>query len=180
VLSVDDPAAVARTTRLQAALGTQIRPVAPSDLHVTVWVAGFPVDVARHDDDVSTEVIDATVASLRAAPPLAPRLLLGGANAFRSCAFLEIRDPEGGLGALRARFRGDLSEVRFGPYRPHITAGRFPSALATADVAARLTPLRELPGLPLRARALRFVTFDARVADAPLEVVHRIDLPEAP
>lgn len=122
-LRVDDPAVRARRDAVLDALGPLAEPFCAEDLHVTLWVHGFAPPEFVHPEEG------------RAVP-----LRVGGANAFLSAPFLEVRGP---LAGLRAGFPGP--EERWASYRPHLTVGRFRSTAPTRVAAARLRPWRALP-----------------------------------
>ncbi len=175
VLRVADDAVRARL----GAMADQLAPhgVAPfTDPHVTLFVAGFPTATPARDDDVAEEVLAAQVAAFRRASPAAPRLAVGGLNAFLSCPVLEVLDPHDDLARLRAPLAALHPEIRFAPYRPHLTVGLFGDSRPTGPVAAAIRPFRALPPLPLRPAAVELVTFDARTVGGPLETRARVGL----
>ncbi len=174
VLRVDAPAVLAR----HAALADVLAPHGAlpfADPHITVFVAGFPTAVPLHDDDVAEDTLAEQVAALTTAALPSPRLVVGGLNAFLSCAMLEVLDPHGDLDALRAPLAGALREVRFAPYLPHLTVGPFGDTRPTGPIADVIRPYRVLPPLPLRPDAIELVTFDASAA-GPLATVARVGL----
>lgn len=174
VLRVDDPAVLAR----HAAMADVLAPHGAqpfTDLHITLFVAGFPTAHPRHDDDVHPSTLDAQVDALRAADLPSPRLSVGGLNAFLSCTFLEVHDPSGGLDALRVPLEDAHREVRFAPYVPHLTVGPFGDTRPTGPVAAAIAAFRSLPPLPVRPAALELVSFDA-FATGPLTTLARVAL----
>lgn len=174
VLAMDAPAVHARTDAVRDALGDAVVPVPPVDRHVTTWVAGFPAAAPQRPDDVAQAALDAAAAAPLPGPV---RLEVGPANAFRSCAMLEVRDPHGDLARLRAALAVHHPEQRWAPYRPHLTVGRFWDARPTAPIRAALAPHRALPPLPVVARTLHLVAVDPQVADAPLRVLCARPLP---
>lgn len=166
ILEIDEPAALARQAAVADRLAGLVVPVPPGRAHVTVWVCGFPCKTPVHDDDVTEAVLEAQVAAARKVT--AARLALGAANAFLTCAFLEVHDRAGELAALRAALAvPGAREVRFSGYLPHLTIGRFPDARPTAPIAARLEPLRALEPIPLLPSALALIELDARAPEAP-------------
>lgn len=178
VLRVHDPAVLDR----RAAMADHLAPHGAqpfTDPHVTVFVAGFPTERPVEDDDVAEATLRAQLAALAAAPLRAPRLTVGGLNAFLTCPMLEIHDPHGDLDALRAPLLGALlgaeREVRFAPFLPHFTVGPFGDTRPTGPVAAAIAPYRALPPLALRPDALELVTFDRGVLGA-LTTVARVPL----
>ena len=165
-----------RVAEAQRALGGLVRAQPPADLHVTVFVVGFPSAAPVWDDDVGEDALDRQAAAVIGAglPPL--RLAVGASNAFLSCAFLEVADPHGDLARLRGLLVGAAREVRFAPYLPHVTVGIFPATVPTAPLAAAIAPLRGLPPLSLEFDAVELVDFDAAVPGAPLVTRRRVAL----
>ncbi len=177
VVRADGVAVRARVRAAAEALGTAIRPVALSDLHVTVWVAGFSCDRVRFDDDVDPAVIDAQLRALSGATAF--RLDVGGVNSFTSTPFLEVDDPNGGLAALRRRLGAHHDELRFSPYRPHLSVGSYVDSRPVAPLITALSPLRRLPPLAVDIDAVELCAFDGRVPGAPLRTLHRVALAAA-
>lgn len=180
LVRIEAPEALARMAAVSAALSAaspeRFVPQRPESAHITVFVAGFPCATRAQDDDVPFATLEAQADRVRRRPPGPTRLALGGGNAFLSCPFLEVYDIDGGLERLRARLGGLTRELRFAPYRPHLTLGSLPEAVSTVTLRSALEPWREAPLLPLHIDALELVTFDPRVAGAPLETALRIPL----
>lgn len=176
VFRVKDPEVLARLSRAREALDGQIEPMAARDAHVTTFVSGFPVSDPRLDDDIGEATLDAMVASLRADPPPAPRLIVGGLNAFLSCAFLEVLDPDRDLCGIRDRLAGGAREVRFSAYLPHVTAGLFRTG-PTAPLVESIRGLRRLAPLVYQPGILELVEFDARQEGASLVTRATVELP---
>lgn len=173
VLRVDEPAALARMEVAAALLDGLARPVPRTDAHVTVWVAGFPSERCTLDDDIPRAVLDEQARSVESARVPAPRLVLGGLNAFLTCAFLEVWEVDGRLDTIRSML--GQREIRFAPWLPHLTVGTFPETVPTGPIAARIGPLRDLPPIALRPRALELVEFEAAHPMSPLHT--RIQIP---
>lgn len=167
-LRVSEPEVQARAAEVAAAIGPPLRVQPASELHITVFVAGFPTEDPRHDDDVAWSILHAQRQVLVLAMDRTPRLKLGGANGFLSCPFLEVYDADGDLACLRAALEPHSPEVRFGPYLPHVTVGLLPEPVPTATLVRRLVPFRGLPLLDLAPEAVELVEFDAHQAGAPL------------
>ena len=178
LLRIEEPAVDARIDEARRCLlGHGAR--AFTEPHLTVFVAGFPCEVPVHDDDVSEAALLAQAAALESSPPPAPRLSVGGVNAFLTCPVLEVHDPHGDLSALRARLDLGAREIRFAPYLPHVTAGLFTDTRDTAPITAALTPLRGLAPFPIAPRRLDLVSFDTRVPTPRLLSRWGITLPRA-
>ncbi|MFN7950632.1 MAG: 2'-5' RNA ligase family protein [bacterium] len=178
VLRIDASEVLARMARIAAALADAIEPVAAADAHVTTFVAGFPCqDPPAHDDDVPWTVLDAQAAALASASLRPVEIEMGGANAFASCAFLDVKDPHRTLARVRDELARVHPEVRFAPYTPHVTIGRFRDVRPTAPIASALHPHRPLPPIRVTVRTLELVTFDAhRDGHATLLTERRVRL----
>ncbi len=166
VLRVRDERVDERVRALHEALAGQVAPWPLAGLHVTLYVAGFPTASPTHDDDVHEEALEQAVEHLTGAR--APVLRVGAANSFLSCPVLEVELDEAGYG-LRTQLASAHREVRFAPYRPHLTLGTWPGRVPVAPLVEALRPWRELPEITVRIDHLELATFDAHVAGAPLE-----------
>ncbi|MBK7972776.1 MAG: 2'-5' RNA ligase family protein [Deltaproteobacteria bacterium] len=175
VLRILEHAVVERMARVATALGDAIVPVPAHDAHVTAFVAGFPcAGEPRHDDDVPWRVLGEQGVALRAALAAPIELHVGGANACASCAFLDVHDASGALAAARHALARIHPEVRFAPYVPHVTVGRFQDTRAAAPLAAVLARLRDERPITLTIGALELVTFDATDEGHPTLVTERV------
>jgi len=166
-LRVIDDQVIARMATVADGLAGAIVPVAPERAHVTVWVCGFPCASPRLDDDVAETILTAQRHVAARLPR--PRLVVGAPNAFATCAFLEVHDPHGDLAALRAALAvPGANEVRFAPYQPHVTVGRFGDTRPAAPIARVLAGLRDGEHAAPRAIAdsrLELLELDARAPD---------------
>lgn len=162
-IRIDEPRVLARVASLRTALGDAIEAIPAADLHVTTFVAGFPCSgEPRHDDDIPWSVLDAQAVTLHRALDTPIPLEIGGANAFASCAFLDVHDARGGLARLRRALAEKHREIRFESYTPHVTVGRFRATRPTPPIAATLAQHRPAPPIRVTANAIDLVTFDAR------------------
>jgi hypothetical protein len=165
-LRVTDAVVLARMAEIAQRLGPAVVPVKPRDAHVTAWVCGFPSPAPSLDDDVAESTIAAQRAAVMSIAPV--RLLVGAPNAFATCAFLEVRDPHGDLAALRVALAAPgANEVRFAPYLPHVTVGRFGDTRPVAPIAEALGALRASGRFPVRAVdcTVELIELDARAPD---------------
>lgn len=176
VVRLSDPAVLERRAHVAGVLAGH-GVVGLHEAHITVCVAGFPTGSPRFDDDVTPAELDAQRAAAAALALRRPRLGIGGANAFASCPFLEVSDPEGVLSRLRSVLLAVRGEPRATPYIPHVTVGAFGDTRPTGPVAAALAPFRTLPPLSIRPEGLELVRFDAACADGPFHTVHRVEWP---
>lgn len=182
LVRVRAPEVLARMQLVADTLGDAVEPTPPAEAHITLWVAGFPAETPCHDDDVSEAVLvaqaEALQAQLRGVSGV--RLEVGGANAFLTCAVLDVFDPDGALASARACLDNVGKELRFGPYHPHVTAGRFVDSRDRAPLAEALRPLRALPRIPLDVLAVELCTFDAQVEALHLTTAARVQLTDRP
>jgi len=181
VLRVTDAVVIGRMAAVAQVLGAAVVRVKPRDAHVTAWVCGFPSEAPALDDDVA----ESTIAAQREAVARAPRirLLVGAPNAFATCAFLEAHDPHGDLAALRRTLAlPGTEEVRFAPYLPHVTVGRFGDSRSVGSIADALGALRASAGFPLHAVdcAIELIELDACAPDRLTTVWPRRDADPAP
>jgi len=176
VLRVRSPEVLNRWQQACETLGYFMVPQPQHDLHITVWVAGFPCAIPQHDDDVSEQTLSAHATRLRSLPgPI--HLTIGGANAFLSCAFLEVQDPHQHLARCRAHLESvGTPEIRFAPYLPHVTLGSFDRTQSTTPIVAALRKLRDLPPIHIVADAIERIDYDTHLDTPPLHTRQRIPL----
>ena len=175
LLRAVEPMVVARQRQVHAVLGDLVGP-APAP-HITVFVAGFPRTPCTFDDDVEPAVLVRQARAVAGSGPV--RVVVGGANSFTSAAFLDVSDPFGDLGRLRARLLDGAEEVRFAPPTPHLTVGAYRHTGPVDALVERLAPLRVLPPLPLTLEVLELVELDAAIPDGPLHTRRRVALTAA-
>ena len=163
VLDLDE-AAADRRDQVLAALhegaeadggGPLLLPFSVRTPHVTVWVHGFEEDESGGPRRRPTPGHPAEGQRFRVG--------LAGAGSFLSCPFVEVRAPW--IDALRAGFSG--REERWAAYLPHLTVARYAAARPTAELAARLRPLRRLPRVEVEGW-LRHRVVDAWAEDGTL------------
>jgi len=167
VLRVSAKAVLARAAEVAARLGDAVVAVPARDAHVTLWVCGFPAARPRRNDDVAQEVVREQ--RRRMAGQGGTRLTVGAPNAFATCAFLEVDDELGELAALRERLHvPGAREIRFSPYLPHVTVGRFVDSRPVAPLAATIAELRRGPQaapLAITDAALTLFELDPRAPE---------------
>ncbi|MFZ5481428.1 MAG: 2'-5' RNA ligase family protein [Myxococcota bacterium] len=172
LVRVDVPAVRARVDEALAHLDGHGLGRRFGEPHVTVFVAGFPSPVPRHDDDVAEEALAAQARALAGAPPFV--LEVGDLVAFTSCAVLEVHDPGGGLAALRDRLAPHGREVRFAPYEPHVTVAAFGDTRPTGPVATAIDAWSPRPRLAVEVLAVELVAIDASGRDPRLRTVRTV------
>lgn len=145
VLELNDPAVSARRDALMGAVSDVCAPFSHGSPHVTLFVHGFERPLASVREG---EAFD---------------LLIGGAGAFQTCVFLEVRCPA--LKPLRATFAGN--EERWTHYLPHLTVARFVRSAVPSEMGRRLRVFRHAP--PIRAAGrLRLMAVDTHRDDGLL------------
>jgi len=164
-----------RVAHLQQALAGAFEPAPRDDLHVTAFVAGFATTNPLHDDCVPWQALDLQTRALREEGRRV-RLRVGGVGSFLSVPFLWVGDPYGELDHLRSVLARHGREIRFAPYRPHLTLGRYVADVPTAPLAARFAPFRQLPSLELNLDAVELVSFEAATPGAPLVTERTVPL----
>lgn len=167
VVRVRRPAVSARVVSAQRRFGDLIVPESVRDLHVTFFVAGFPVERPARDDEVSMAWLAAASAQLRRATSTF-RLVVGAAATFRSAPYLTVEDRDGGLIALRSALARLGRELRFEPFVPHLTLGRYARRARLDEVTRALAPLQDLDPIEIRVDRCALVFFDPRKAGSPL------------
>ena len=173
---IDDAEVTRRIANLQARLTAWTRPVDLADLHVTAWVAGFPSENPSLDDDIDVVDLDRQADALRGQGSF--RLMIGSANSFTTAPFLEVIDLDGGLSRLRQVLDAcGPPELRFAPYRPHVTIGTATADHPVAPVRACLEAHRHLPPIEVEVRGVEQVRFDASRPGARLHTHRTVVLP---
>lgn len=166
-LRVSTPAVLARAAAIAERLGDAIVPVPAHDAHVTAWVCGFPTAQPSRDDDVAEAVLAEQCRHMDGVG--GTRLTVGAVNAFATCVFLEVEDPSGALADVRRKLSvPGAREIRFAPYLPHLTVGRFVDTRPAGALAATLEELRRGPhATPLTAvdASLALLELDARAPE---------------
>lgn len=166
-LRVSAPAVLARAAEVAVRLGDAIVAVPAREAHVTLWVCGFPAARPERSDDVAEEIVREQCRRMEGTG--GTRLTVGSPNAFATCAFLEVDDGRGELAALRERLQlPGTREVRFSPYLPHLTVGRFVDSRPVAPLAAAIAELRQgVHAAPLSVAdaALTLFELDARAPE---------------
>lgn len=179
VARVRTGAILERVKTVQSVLEPWIAPVAADQLHITVFVCGFPSPGGALGDDVEPAALFTQAHALAKAVPARFELSVGAANSFTSAAFLQVRDTSGSLALIRQQLAASLSqwgkqEVRFAPYMPHLTVGTYHADFPVGPIAKALHPLRTLGNLPCRLDALELVDYATNAWDAPFRTLQRV------
>ncbi len=170
-IRIEHEGVLGRIAMLQTQLAAWTRPIDLSDIHVTVWVAGFPCAEPSLNDDIRAVDLDRQTDALQGEPSF--RLSIGRANSFTTAPFLEVRDLDGGLDRIRSILAAcGPPELRFAAYRPHVTIGTATASHPVPPVRACLEPHRQLASIEVGVRCIEQLRFDASQPGARLHT-HR-------
>ena len=145
-------------------------------LHITVFVCGFDCTEVTFDDDFSPAAMSAQLDLIRSEPPRQFRLEALGYSSFRSAPVLMLSDTDSGLRALRKKLQPISTELRFEPYKPHVTLGLYQAPYATATVAQALKSLRLLQSGFLQVTRLQLVSYAAREISGEFSLIREFRL----
>jgi len=106
--------------------------------HITLFVCGFLVESPQHSDDFPQSQIDAQIQALERANLDSFDIQIGALNSFASAPFLEVRDPDFGIAALRSVLGEGAREFRTTSYHPHLTVGLYADSFPSKEVLARM------------------------------------------
>lgn len=165
-----------RVHAVQNSLPAGLRRLPLADLHVTIWVAGFPTDDhPTRNDDIREADLDAHAHALAGCGRF--RLRIGAANSFTTAPFLEVFDPDGGLAAVRGALdRSGPRELRFAAFQPHLTLATATEDRPTAPLRDALLPHRLAPPLEVDVCRIDQLRFDATCPAASLQTHRSVDL----
>ena len=106
--------------------------------HITLFVCGFLVESPQYNDDFTQSELDAQIQALERANLGSFEIEIGGLNSFASAPFLEVRDPEAGIAALRKILVKGAREFRAAVYQPHLTVGLYAGSFPSKEILARM------------------------------------------
>jgi 2'-5' RNA ligase len=135
--------------------------------HITLFVCGFLVNKAQHNDDFTTEQYRKQIRALEESGTQPFEIEIGGLNSFASAPYLEVRDPEKGITRLREVLSRGASEFRTALYTPHLTVGLYAGAFPSVDVAERMANFPSKP-TKLGVKRITFAIYKAREIAGPL------------
>ena len=174
VLRVHDETVKQRVYQLSEALREWVTP--EPDLHVTLAIAGFPQQPCVHDDDVPIARLKNQAEAVQAEAQRVS-FRVHGACSFLAAPFLCVTDDDGHLARLRRVLDPPGRPLTIQDYVPHITAGRWKEAYATAVMAKRMEPLMKADPLTVTAQAVELVEYAAADPQARLMTKLHIPLP---
>lgn len=137
--------------------------------HLTVYVCGFEQPAAVHDDDFTATQLQQQLAALAALRSSTCVLQVGRPASFSSAAYLTVADPDEHLAAWRHALAVGGTEVRFGPYVPHITLGLYRQATGVEQLRQRLDRVVVPAGLQLPVDRLEYATYSSADMFGPLQ-----------
>jgi 2'-5' RNA ligase len=128
--------------------------------HITIYVCGFIADIPCYDD-YSAEQFGRHAHLLRDAAVKPFTIVIGGLSSFASAPFLEVADPEGGIGQVRALLSTTGQEIARSVYTPHITIGLYSGTFPSSVVSERISSFPKDP-CKLAVDRITFATYQAR------------------
>lgn len=178
-----------RVRRVQRLLAPWAIATPPGELHVTVYVSGFPGARARTRDDVTGPILARQLRALAVSGCASGAIGVGLPGSYRAAPFLRVDDASGVLARVRRTLAAALpagapSELRFAPFDPHVTLGRYRADEPTGPIVGALSRERDIAlaegPVPVMVRCIELVTFDPAIAGAALTTRARVSLPEGP
>ncbi len=127
--------------------------------HLTVFVCGFEQPNRVHDDDFTAAQLQRQIDALRRLRQSTYTLQIGRPDSFSSAAYLSVTDPDGHLDTWRGALAGSCTEVRFGPYVPHITLGLYRQQISAAALRQRLDRIPDPPKLHMSVERLEYASY---------------------
>ena len=168
----DNPAVQAKFNAARAHLNGYLLEPYDRQPHITLFVCGFLVASAHYNDDFTLDQVDAQIQALGSADIEAFEIELHGLNSFASAPFLEVHDPDEGIGRLRTVLSGGAPEFRTAPYRPHLTVGLYASAFPSQDILARMAAFITEP-IRWRVEQATLATYQASEVAGKLSLRYR-------
>lgn len=147
--------------------------------HLTVFVCGFEQPHRVQDDDFTAVQLQQQRTALEALRYSACTLQVGRPDSFSSAAYLSVIDPDGHLAVWRSALGERCSEIRFGPYEPHITLGLYRQQISAAALRERLDRLPAPPKLSMSVNRLEYANYSAMDMFGPLRCQQSIGFPNA-
>lgn len=159
-LDVDMPVVSVRIAACAAHLGEWLLDGYARQPHVTLDLCGFPNLQLSSADEFGPELLAHQVAALRSAGPAPFAIEIGDPDSFQSAPYLAVRDPAGGIAALRRCLAIDGEHRLFGDYVPHVTLGLYAQAVPFAVVLERLLACRMPEPLLCQIDRLSLMAYD--------------------
>lgn len=144
--------------------------------HVTLFVCGFLVEIARFDDDYAFGELEHHLRALQETEIAPFEIKIGGINSFAATPFLEVFDVGGGIRRVRDVLSNTRSEIREEEYIPHLTLGLYSEHFETADVAERISSFDTASPIMCWVDEISLATYSASEIAGPLSVEHKVHL----
>ncbi len=143
--------------------------------HISLFICGFLTDAAYLNDDYTTKQFDVHAELLRHAYIKPFTIEVGELNSFASAPYLEVEDPENGIGRVRSILSTTTKEIGRNTYIPHITIGLYSGAFPSGVVVKKINVF---PSRPVRFKVeqLTFATYEAREIAGSLTSWHDVVL----
>lgn len=128
-LDVEMPVVAGRVAAVAGHLGDWLLDAYARQAHITLDLCGFPRAWPSCPDEFGGDLLADQIAALRAAGPAPFAVEIGNPDSFRSAPYLAVRDPMGGIAALRRCLAIKGEHRLFGDYVPHVTVGLYALAV---------------------------------------------------
>lgn len=136
--------------------------------HLTVFVCGFEQPSQVQDDDFTAVQLQRQMEAMHGLQQSICTLQVGRPDSFSSAAYLSVTDPDGHLDVWRSALAEGGSEIRFGPYVPHITLGLYCQQLGVAALRERLDRVADPPELHMPVDRLEYAHYSSTDMFGPL------------
>lgn len=136
--------------------------------HLTVFVCGFEQPGRVHDDDFTAAQLQQQIEAVRGLQQSSCTLQIGRPDSFSSAAYLSVTDPDGYLDTWRGALAGGCTEIRFGPYVPHITLGLYRQQISARVLQQRLDRVPDPPKLHMPVERLEYASYSSADMFGPL------------
>ena len=126
-------------------------------LHMTVFVAGFPGSQIRYDDDIDASILEAQFQCLQSSKLNSPEIYIQKPCSTLTGPTLLTRDLTDTTDQIRSLFEQQASEQRFSDYRPHITLGHYLNRYDTETVYQELLDIPDFTPFIIKPYSLELV-----------------------
>lgn len=177
--AIDVPGQHAAVARMRRHLGDYLLAGDERQPHITLRVCGFPGAAQEWGDDFTPAALQAQIKALESARLSPFTIEIGAPETFTSSPFLSVRDPAGGIAAVRRALGGKgagdegLGEQDF---VPHLTVGLYRGRFSLTRVRRRMRSCPGLASATITVSALTLMTYEASVIGGPLSSAGEFDL----
>ncbi len=136
-------------------------------LHITLFVCGFLVEVRRFGDEYAGHQLDAHIRLITDSKIAPFSVEIGGLNSFASAPFLHVYDPEAGVERIRALLSTTATEIERDRFTPHVTVGLYAGEFESEVVLERIKTFADEP-IRFAVDRITFAAYDSSDIRGPL------------